>query len=314
MTDFTLKAALRLYPARYRRERADEIAAVFADTTAGAGRLATAREAFDLAAYGLRLRTRLTSSSPGGRLAALTAPLAAGASAGMAATFQLAEHSWFDLELPREARDVPFFLALAAITVLPLLGAVAALFGRWSAARLLAGGTALAVLAHLAMEAASVPWGSRVWVVFYVFAFDGAFLLWSLVQLAAPRDALPSPTWRERGLVLVSVAASPVAIHAFDAYSSWSSIDRFWRVMMVGVPLFMALAVLRRWYVVAVPGLAMLSWTFSVNVYPIWQQSGGMTRLVPETVLAVAAMVGLLMLRRPTGGAAPGDGDRKLVA
>ncbi|MCG6495055.1 hypothetical protein [Kitasatospora sp. A2-31] len=311
MTDVTLRAALRLYPARYRRERADEIAAVFADTTAGAGRLATAREAFDLAAYGLRVRTGLTSTSPGGRLAALTAPLAAGASAGMAAAYHLVGHSWLQIELPGSAGDVPFFLAVAAMTALPLLGAVAALFGRWSAARILAGGTALAVLAHLLLLAVvTEPWGG-VWVTMYAFQFEGAFLLWSLVQLAAPRDVLPSPAWREWCLVLVSAIAAPTAAVSIDAYASWSTIDPLWRGLMVGVPLFMALAALRRWYVVAVPGLAALPWTFSANLHGLWQQAGGITRLLPAAVLAVAAMVGVLMLRRPTGGAAPGDGGRQ---
>ncbi|WP_395294803.1 hypothetical protein ACF9IK_15565 [Kitasatospora hibisci] len=314
MTDFTLRAALRLYPARYRRERADEIAAVFADTTADAGRLATAREALDLAAYGLRIRTGLTSTAPGGRLAALTAPLAAGAAAGAAAAFQLIEYTWLHLELPAAAGDVPFCLVVAAMLVLPVLGAVAALFARWSVARMLAGGTVLAALAHLALLAVvTAPWGG-LWVAMYAFQFDGAFLLWGLVLLAAPKDALPSPAWRERCLVLLSAAAAPVAVFSLDAYASWSTIDPLWRGLMVGVPLFMALAVLRRWYAVAVPGLALLPWTFSANLHALWQQSGGITRLLPMAALVVAAMVGLLMLRRPTGGAAPGDGGRRLVA
>ncbi|GAA2788697.1 hypothetical protein RMN57_22195 [Kitasatospora sp. CM 4170] len=313
MTDLTLRAALRLYPARYRRERADEMAAVFADTTAGSGRLSTAREAFDLAAYGLRIRTGLTSSSSGGRLTALTAPLAAGASAGLAAAYHLVGHSWLHVELPDGARDVPFFLVVAAMTTLPVLGAVAALFGRWSAARVLAGGTAFAVLAHLALLAAVTAPGDGIWVAMYAFQFEGAFLLWSLVQLAAPRDALPSPAWREWCLVLVSAVAAPAVAVSIDAYASWSTIDPLWRGLMVGVPLFMALAALRRWYVVAVPGLAALPWTLSANLHGLWQQAGGIARLLPAAVLVVAAMVGLLMLRRPTGGAAPGDGDRQLV-
>ncbi|MFD0276581.1 hypothetical protein ACFVHB_22120 [Kitasatospora sp. NPDC127111] len=308
-----LRTALALYPGRYRRDRGEELAVVFADTTAGAGRLAALRELVDLGAYGLRLRTGLTSTSAGGRLAALTAPLAAGAAAGMAVFLQLAA-SWLRLELPDRAGEVPFFLVIAAMAALPVLGGTAALFGRWAAARLLAGGTALAVLAHLAMLAAVSPSGSRLWVAGYAFQYEGAFLLWSLVLLAAPADALPSPTWRERGLLLVSAVASPVAIYALDAYAPWSTIEPLWRSLMVGVPLLMALTALRGWYVLAVPGLAALPWTFSANLHGLWQQAGGMWRLLPVAALVVTAMVALVVLGRPKGPAGPGGGAGRQTA
>ncbi|MQS12843.1 hypothetical protein F7Q99_11195 [Streptomyces kaniharaensis] len=315
MNQLTLRAALALYPGRYRRERGEELAAVFADTTADAGRLATARELLDLGAYGLRLRTGLTSTSAGGRLAALTSPLAAGAVAGLAAVAMVADYSAY--QAPHSARVLLILLAFWVLNGSAVLSAGAVLLGRWTAARLLAGMTALAVVADLLLQVTTPTWqflGGGLWELLYDFQWDGPFLLWALVLVAAPRDALPTPTWWQRGMVVASAALSPFLVLETSFYRSWHHLDLPWRAAMVCIPLLMALTALRGWYVVAVPGLAALAWTLSINLNAIWQQTGGMWRLLPMAALTVTAMVGLVMLRRPSGSAGAGGGDGRLTA
>ncbi|MFF2143020.1 hypothetical protein [Kitasatospora sp. NPDC058190] len=298
-----VRTALALYPGRYRRERGDELAVVFADTTAEAGRFAKVRELFDLGAYGLRMRTGLTSTSPGGRLAALTAPLAAGAVAGIAAVMMYADEGGY--QAPNSTRVLLSLLAFWVLNGSAVLSAGAVLLGRWTAARLLAGATALAVVADLLLQLrASI--GGGLWELLYDFQWDGPFLLWALVLLAAPRDALPSPTWRERGMVVAAALSSPFLVLSTSFYRSWHHLDLPWRAAMVCVPLLMALTALRGWYVVAVPGLAALPWTLSVNLNAIWQQVGGTWRLLPMAAVTVAAMVALVLVGRRKGPAGPG--------
>ncbi|MFE5584760.1 hypothetical protein [Kitasatospora sp. NPDC056531] len=298
-----VRTALALYPGRYRRERGDELAVVFADTTAEAGRFAKVRELFDLGAYGLRMRTGLTSTSPGGRLAALTAPLAAGAVAGIAAVMMYADEGGY--QAPNSTRVLLSLLAFWVLNGSAVLSAGAVLLGRWTAARLLAGATALAVVADLLLQLrASI--GGGLWELLYDFQWDGPFLLWALVLLAAPRDALPSPTWRERGMVVAAALSSPFLVLSTSFYRSWHHLDLPWRAAMVCVPLLMALTALRGWYVVAVPGLAALPWTLSVNLNAIWQQVGGTWRLLPMAAVTVAVMVALVLVGRRKGPAGPG--------
>jgi hypothetical protein len=305
MSDSTVgvRTALALYPGRYRRERGDEMAVVFADSTAGAGPVAKARELFDLASYGLRMRTGLTSTSPGGRLAALTAPLAAGAAAGIAAVEMYADDNAY--QVPHSAGWLLSLLAFWVLNGSAVLSAAAVLLGRWTVARLLAGATALAVVADLLLQLrASI--GGGLWELLYDFQWDGPFLLWALVLLAAPRDALPSPTWRERGMVVAAALSSPFLVLSTSFTRSWYHLDLPWRAAMVCVPLLMALTALRGWYVVAVPGLAALPWTLSVNLHAIWQQVGGTWRLLPMAAVTVAVMVALVLVGRRKGPTGPG--------
>ncbi|MEV4923843.1 hypothetical protein [Streptomyces roseoverticillatus] len=66
-----------LYPRAYRRTHGDEIAAHYAESTAGASFAERRREEADLAAHALRMRLRLTSGDPLGRALAVAAPYAA---------------------------------------------------------------------------------------------------------------------------------------------------------------------------------------------------------------------------------------------
>lgn len=121
--------ALALYPAAYRRERGGELAAVFGQTTAGAGRLTVAREVLDLAAYGLRLRTGLTFGGMTGRVLAAAAPLMLGMQAGVMLLAVLLDHDYPGM--PPQLRY--------GVTGCSLLALVAGPAGRWAVARLAVG-------------------------------------------------------------------------------------------------------------------------------------------------------------------------------
>ncbi|MFJ8628242.1 hypothetical protein ACIRD3_36140 [Kitasatospora sp. NPDC093550] len=297
-----VRTALALYPGRYRRERGDELADVFADTTAEAGRAAKVRELLDLGAYGLRMRTGLTSTSRGGRLAALAAPLVVGAAAGLKGTQALLEHLADGVNgVPDPAWGLRYFLPYWGLLLGALLSAGAALLGRWTAAKLLAGLAALAAVADLVVAVTAPEVVQPLWVFLEAFQWDGPFVLWALVLLAAPSDVLPVPAWRERALMAAAAVLVPVVAFTDDVYSSRHQLDSPWRALMVVVPLLMALSAVRGWYLVAVPGLAVLPWALSVNLHALWQQQGGAWKLLPMAALTVAAAVALAVVGRRRG-------------
>ena len=113
------------------------------------------------------------------------------------------------------------------------------------------------------------------------------------------RDLLPAQP-------LGAAALTPVVAFADNVYTSWYHLDPQWRALMIVVPLLMALAVVRGWYLVAVPGLAALPWTFSVNLHALWQQEGGAWKLLPMAGLTVVAAVALVLVGRRRGPAGPG--------
>ncbi|MFJ9769621.1 hypothetical protein ACIRVF_00055 [Kitasatospora sp. NPDC101157] len=300
-TVFAVRTALALYPGRYRRERGDELAVVFADTTAEAGPMAKVRELFDLGAYGLRMRTGLTSTSRGGRLAALAAPLVVGAAGGLAAGQALLDY--LESGLPQGGWGLLHFLPYWALLASAVFSAVAALSGRWTVAKLLAAVSGLAAVADLAGETVWREPVQPLWLFLELFQWNGPFVLWALVLLAAPADALPVPAWRERGLILGAAVLTPVAAFADNVYTSWYHLDPLWRALMIVVPLLMALTAVRGWDLVAVPGIAALPWGFSVNLHGLWQQEGGAWRLLPMAVVTVAVAVALALVGRRRGPA-----------
>ncbi|OKI24746.1 hypothetical protein [Streptomyces sp. CB03911] len=200
ISDTALRAALRCYPAGYRRERGEELAAVFADSTAGAGRAATLREAFDLGAYGLRLRTGLTSTGLPGRALATVAPFAVGAAAGHAGLV-LVITALDGLPDPRAGGQT--WLLLALLSVLPVVAVLGVLFGSWKPARMLAlpAATVAPVAVVLGYWAATREMPNL-----SLFARMSAFsvpaVLWGLSVPAAPADLLGRVTGRQRLLVL----------------------------------------------------------------------------------------------------------------
>ncbi|MDH6117650.1 hypothetical protein ABH930_002989 [Kitasatospora sp. GAS204A] len=214
MSGLGLKLALLLHPAAYRREWGEELAAVFADTTAGTGRWTTAREAVDLAGHGLRLRIGLGSDGLPAQLAALAAPFAATAAVAWGLVSQPGPMSVLMLLGPRHWRQfgmldlwpsatglqlASYWLDQAGLLLL-LLAAVAAVCGRWTMARSSGVVGLLATLSGDVMELTdSMSWAEGHWaqLIARAFAWFGPQVLWALIPLAAPRDLL-GPAARRR--------------------------------------------------------------------------------------------------------------------
>ncbi|MEV4559629.1 hypothetical protein AB0K51_21905 [Kitasatospora sp. NPDC049285] len=268
-----LRTALALYPARYRRDRGTELAEVFADTTAGAGRLATAREALDLAAYGLRLRTRLTATTPGGRLLAAAAPLLAGALVGLGAfpgdprTREVlsAARAGLGLELP-----------VLGLAVVPPLLAVAAALGVWRAARVLALGVALLAALRLGLLVGSAAdW----WLLLYGATALVPYLAGAALLVAAPPELLERPG---RWWVAVGAVGGWLLTQAQGGFDTRYLMDGWWPVGLLVVP--SALTVLgaaRGRLLPAAVGVAVLPLTGAFSLFSLWEQVGGVPRLLP---------------------------------
>ncbi|WP_328956215.1 hypothetical protein [Kitasatospora purpeofusca] len=298
------RAALRLYPARYRRERGDELSAVFADSTAEGGKLATAREVLDLGAYGLRMRTGLTSSSTAGRLLALAAPLVAGAVAGLGltrvlhdATGQAPDWMW---AMPDRAAQVPFHAWYYGALLVPLLLVGAVLTGRWRLARTAA--VALAAVGALGVALAVLA-QPDVWLMLNKSCEATPQLFAGLLFALAPHELLRRrPTWSDRALVLAAAAGGGLVLVAEDFYSSWVLMDGKAGAALVLVPLLTLLFVARDRLVPAAMGLAVLPLTLMFSLFRIWQSIGGVWRLLPVVGLAlVATMLAAGLLHRDTG-------------
>ncbi|MFI9271722.1 hypothetical protein ACIGXM_13535 [Kitasatospora sp. NPDC052896] len=201
-----LKLALLLHPAAYRRERGEELAAVFADTTTGVGRWATAREVVDLAGHGVRLRLGTSSDGVLAQLAALAAPFAATAAVAGGLASQLRDMaSWQRHGMLTQVLGAEYgscnvvFLAGQCGLLLSLVAAVAAVFGRWATARL-SGlvGLLLTLTCVINQGMTAVGWAD-LWayrLVHEVALPYGPQALWVLILLAAPRDLLGPATRR----------------------------------------------------------------------------------------------------------------------
>ncbi|MFI2610664.1 hypothetical protein [Kitasatospora sp. NPDC018619] len=283
-----LRAALQAYPARYRRERGEELAEVFADTTAGGGRLAVAREGLGLAVYGLRLRLGLTGATAAGRLLALLAPMLAGAVAGAtlvawgATTYRIT--NWLAWEDPYKV-----YFATLCQPVAAVLLAVAVLLGRWTVVR----GSALVLGAVGLYQLAEAVWVSSfdAWWSGYIGMASLPFVLAALLLAAAPTDLLPGPTWRTGGLVLASGAVGGL----LEAAQGWDDttfpLDLPWFVVMLIVPLLLTFAGLRGRVAPTAVGVAVLVLTGPGCLFNIWRGSRGLSHLLPAAMPTVAVLV-----------------------
>ncbi|RKE20634.1 hypothetical protein [Streptomyces sp. TLI_171] len=283
-----LRAALALYPARYRRDRGAELAEVFADTTAGAGPLGTAREALDLAGYGLRLRTGLTATALGGRLLAAAAPLLAGTLLGLSAlpgdprTLQVTAAARAGFAAPWPL--LPDHLAVLGLAVVPVLLAAAALLGAWRAARVLAGLVALLAAVRLGAD--------------LVGAADGWLLMWNATALlpyllggalfaAAPPDLLERPARRS---VAVGAGVGLLVTRAQGGYDSRHLMDGWMPLLLLAVPLLLVLFAARDRLLPAAAGLAVLPLTAAFSLFSLWGQVGGLWPLVPDVAAGALAL------------------------
>ncbi|MFB7945079.1 hypothetical protein ACFC6L_09170 [Kitasatospora phosalacinea] len=293
-TGVALRAVLALYPARYRRDRGAELAEVFADTTAGTGRLGTAREALDLAAYGLRLRTGLTSTALGGRLLAAAAPLLAGTLCGLLVLpgdtrfRRVADAARSGFDAPWQ--QLPDRIALLGLAVVPVLLAVAAALGAWRAVRTLAGTVVLLAAVRLgtclltADAGPGAPW---------LLLLDATALLPYLAAgalvLAAPADLLERPG---RLPVAIGAGTGLLVTRAQGGYDSWHLMDGWTPLLLLLAPLLLILCAARGRLLPAALGLAVLPLTAWFSLFSLWEQVGGVWRLAP---LAAAGAAGLLL-------------------
>ncbi|WP_035791850.1 hypothetical protein [Kitasatospora mediocidica] len=274
-----LRLALRAYPAAYRAECGEEITAVHADCTEGAGRLATARETAGVAAYGLRVRTGLTASGTGGRLLATTAPLATALALGRYVPgLWYFPQSWRQAVVDpslgmQEAAGGPLvdwrpeLITSAMPGVLWLLVVVAALFRRWTAARILAAMAGVAVITDCLVrthimrtwaEGSAPDYGNFV-------LWGGAGVVWSLLVLATPGDLLDSTVPRRpRAAVLPVLLLLPGVLqsklHAITNPEAMLSV--------VCIPLALLSLAFLRWgrLLPAATGLAVLPMALGVVV------------------------------------------------
>ncbi|MER7708528.1 hypothetical protein ABTX81_37290 [Kitasatospora sp. NPDC097605] len=305
------RAALRLYPARYRRERGDELSAVFADSTAGAGRLATVREVFDLGAYGLRMRTGLTASSAVGQLFALAAPLVAGAVAGLCAAYtvdQVVNPAWVPAwALPDRIGRVPDFVWFLGQALLPLLLVAAVLAGRRREARYAAFGVAGVGALGVVIAAVQDP---SLWSFLLRSGEATPLLLAGLMFAVAPQELMAErPGARGRTAVLAAAVGGGLILTAEGYYSSFGLLDRDAAVALLLVPAAALLFAARGRLAPAAIGLAALPMTFGFNAFRTWQSVGGMWRMAPLTLAVVVGLVATgWMLHRAGAGQRRGAG------
>ncbi|MFI9332318.1 hypothetical protein ACIGZJ_32910 [Kitasatospora sp. NPDC052868] len=295
-----LRAVLQVYPARYRRERGDELAAVFFDTTAEAGRPAILREMLDLAAYGLRVRTGVTAFSTRGRVLALAAPLIAGALAGLGLFPWVTDSEGIARRLEGSSSSL-LHLTIFAQPVATMLLAVAALLGRWTAARVLS--VAVMAVGLLGMADAFRPEQFSWWWVSYTGASQLPLLLSGLLVIAAPRELLSEPGLRTRVLVLASAVGGGLVVAAQGGYDTHFLMNGPWSSVLLLLPAVLLLAVVRGWLVPAAIGLAVLPLTLGFSLFSLWEEVGGMWYLLPLLgAVAVAMMAVALVAGRGVRG------------
>ncbi|WP_329493350.1 hypothetical protein [Kitasatospora herbaricolor] len=195
-----------LYPAEYRAAHGEEIAAVLAEAVRHADRRDALREWAALAAHALRLRTRLSSRDPAGRILAGAAPFLLAGGAALSVV-----HLLTGLLLPESSTDFARAAVGAAQTVPWALALLCLTLGRLAPARAL---VLAAVLSRIGVAAAAQfhPGTAltqyadplRLWVVMGVLA------------LIAPPDAVDgSPrgrSWTMASAVALALPMSGLAV------------------------------------------------------------------------------------------------------
>ncbi|RKT16418.1 hypothetical protein BX285_0753 [Streptomyces sp. 1114.5] len=304
-----LRAALQLYPAHYRRERGEELAEVFAETTAQAGRCAVAREILDLALYGLRVRLGLTGASMPGRVLAMAAPMAVGAVIGAVLAPWVADADRVAWKLTWDD-SLRTYVGILAEPVTAMLLLVAALLGRWTAGRGLSLALGAMGLLELGQEAHRSYFS--VWWSGYVGMATLPLALCALVLAGAPTDLLPRATWRTRGLVLASAVTGGLLAAGQRWDDTTFPVDQGWFVAMLVVPALLAFTALRSRVAPAALGIVVLALTGPASLFNIWRESRGVSHLLPTVVpvLVLLAVTAVAVHRVGRGGAGRGGAAR----
>ncbi|GAA0703271.1 hypothetical protein GCM10010193_67670 [Kitasatospora atroaurantiaca] len=319
MSGHGLKFALLLHPAAYRRERGEELASVFADTTAGMGRWTTAREVIDLAGHGVRLRIGLGSDGLPSQLAALAAPFAATAAVAGGLASQVVDLArWHQLGVPSKVLWAEYgsfhvFLLGQGGLLLSLVAAIAAVFGRWTTARL-SGlvGLLLTLTNTMIMLTYSPSWAEGQWALLIARAvvWYGPQALWVLILLAAPRDLLGPATRRRTWSALAGALMGGFALNTALGLGPVRSLNNGAGSVVLALVLgatelaLLAVAVpalLRGRYgpaAAALAGSPIAFLMFSTAVSHLWKSGGHGTAVALFGIAAVIAVA--LSRRRPT--------------
>ncbi|MDH6137627.1 hypothetical protein P3T37_007060 [Kitasatospora sp. MAA4] len=201
---------LSLYPAKYRAAYGEEIAAVFAETVQDIGPGTALREWATLAAHAARLRTRLSSTDPAGRIAAGAAPfiLAGGAGLNM---FNLLTKLFLPdpIEDPGHVGHPAIWTALlVAQTGAWILALLCAFLGRWTPARLL---VLLGVLGWVvpALACTSFP---GLFIAPYLLLLPFGIVPGTLLLIAPPDAVDLSPRGRNETVLTAAAIAVPMSV------------------------------------------------------------------------------------------------------
>ncbi|MFD0568412.1 hypothetical protein ACFQ0T_02895 [Kitasatospora gansuensis] len=192
-----------LYPAKYRAAHGEEIAAVFADALQFADSRTALREWTALAAHAVRLRTRLSSRDPVGRILAGAAPFLLAGGAALSVVQLL-----IGALLPDRSAN---WVAGAAQTVPWVLALLCAAVGRWASARALVlmavvtrTGIAVAALFHPATALTQYS------------ELLGLWLVMGVLVLIAPPDAVDlsrrGRSWAIGSAVAIALPMSGIAV------------------------------------------------------------------------------------------------------
>ncbi|MFF0221780.1 hypothetical protein [Streptomyces sp. NPDC004629] len=207
----------RLYPPARRHEFADEVSTAIAQVEAERGRWAGTVERAAVVGHALRLRTRLDSARPGGRLLAAAAPAVIAVSAALSASLLVV---WQLPPLPWDGE--PGYTPAAYAPWIAVL--ICALAARWTAARISAG---LALLGALL----SLP------LVYWTDGADGlaqnrnalvGLALAALFVLAVPPDLPPVGPRARRTMALSALAMGvPMVAGSITVFETLASPDEF---------------------------------------------------------------------------------------
>ncbi|MGW1636453.1 hypothetical protein [Streptomyces lavendulae] len=207
-----MNVLLKLYPAAYRREFGDEIADAYGRATDGADRRARTREALDVVGHALRMRLGLSSAGRAGRMLAAVAPFAvvlAGLDAMLWSRLTLSS-----LRVASGTGEAGPALLVGVPAFVTLLGAVAALTGRWAAGAWTVLAGTVAAFAAMAFRPGFGPGFAAV--------VGGLPLLAALAAVLCPPDLRPAPRLRTAAGV-VAVSAGAVALTVVPAVSALPS-------------------------------------------------------------------------------------------
>ncbi|MFF2039920.1 hypothetical protein ACFVVX_05795 [Kitasatospora sp. NPDC058170] len=211
-----------LYPAAYRASHGEEIAAVFAESVEGTDRTTVLREWAALAAHAVRLRTRLSSRDPAGRILAGAAPFLLAGGAGLAAVQLLIGLFVTVARFDPGNSNTTATAAVGAVQTVPwILALLCAALGRWGLARLLVLAGTLARIGAVVGFFVHPAWAFAQ----YLFLLP-LWLLLAVPMLLAPPDAVDRSA-RGRAETAIAAIALALPMSALVLLWPWRSADDY---------------------------------------------------------------------------------------